>query len=118
MGTTHADTFYDFIRCSRKLSEEEILNDYEANTGNLIIEEFKDLDYMASPAILVHSHGPFIWGKSASKALENAIILEEVAKMAFITKMLNPNVLGVDKYLMDKHYFRKHGKNAYYGQGE
>lgn len=115
-GTTHADAFYGPVPCARSLTKEEINDAYELNTGKVIVETFKDRDYEAIPAVIVRNHGPFTWGKTASKAVENAITLEEVAKMAFITKSINPNVDNVDQYLLDKHYFRKHGKNAYYGQ--
>ena len=115
-GTTHADAFYGDVPCARKLSKEEIEDSYEMNTGKVIIECFKDKDYNAIPAVLVKNHGPFTWGKSPEKAVENAITLEEVAKMASITESLNSSVPRVDDYLLNKHYFRKHGKNAYYGQ--
>ena len=115
-GTTHADTFYGDIPCTRKLSQQEIENEYELNTGKVIVECFKDKDYKAIPAVLVMNHGPFIWGDSPEKAVENAIILEEVAKMAVISEVVNPDIRNVDKYLLKKHYDRKHGKNAYYGQ--
>lgn len=117
-GTTHADTFFGDVPCSRALTQEEIEGDYELNTGKVIEETFQGKDYNAIPAVLVKNHGPFTWGKNAEKAVENAIILEEVAKMALITRQLNPNVERVDQYLLNKHYNRKHGKNAYYGQGD
>ena len=115
-GTTHADTFYGDVPCTRSLLKEEIENDYELNTGKVIVETFKDKDYNAIPSVLVKNHGPFSWGKSVSDAVHNATILEEVAKMALKTELLNGQVKRVDKYLLDKHYNRKHGKNAYYGQ--
>ncbi len=115
-GTTHADAFYGDVPCSRGLSEKEIKEDYELNTGKVITETFKGKDYEAVPAILVRSHGPFTWGKTAEEAVTNAIVLEEVAKMASISRTVNPDIERVDQYLLDKHYFRKHGKNAYYGQ--
>ncbi|MCQ2792370.1 MAG: L-ribulose-5-phosphate 4-epimerase [Bacilli bacterium] len=118
LGTTHADTFYQTIPCVKKLSKNEIEKDYEANTGKAIIKEFnkRHLDYMATPAAILQSHGPFAWGKDASSAVKNAITLEAAAKMAYLTIHLNPKVNPIDKYLSDKHYNRKHGKNAYYGQ--
>lgn len=117
-GTTHADTFYGEVPCSRALSEKEINEDYERNTGKVIVETFKGKDYEAIPAILIKNHGPFTWGSSVEKAVENAIVLEEVAKMAYLSETLNQNIAPVDPYLLDKHYFRKHGANAYYGQKE
>lgn len=117
-GTTHADTFYGDVPCTRKLSKDEIDNDYELNTGKVIVETFANKDYEAIPAVLVKNHGPFTWGKTCEKAVENAIILEEVCKMALLSELLNPNIERVDQYLLNKHYFRKHGKNAYYGQKE
>lgn len=114
-GTTHADYFYGKIPCTRKLSKPEIENAYEENTGNVIIEHFRNLDYQAMPGILVNGHAPFTWGSDAHEAVHNAVVLEEVAKMAFRTQVLG-NRKAVDSYLLDKHYLRKHGKNAYYGQ--
>ena len=113
-GTTHADAFYGDVPCTRALTKEEIQSDYELNTGKVIVETVKD--YNAIPAILVKNHGPFTWGNSPEKSVENAVTLEEVAKMATLTEQLNPKTARVGKYLLDKHYFRKHGKNAYYGQ--
>lgn len=115
-GTTHADAFYGDVPCTRPLSKEEVQTDYERNTGKVIVETVKDCD--AIPAVLVKNHGPFTWGNSPEKAVENAVTLEEVAKMATLTEKLNPKAKCVDKYLLDKHYFRKHGKNAYYGQNK
>ena len=117
-GTTHADTFYGDVPCTRKLTKEEIETNYELNTGIVIVEAFKDKDYEAIPSILVKNHGPFIWGNTVEKAVENALILEEVSKMAYLSESLNKDIDKVDNYLLDKHYFRKHGKNAYYGQRE
>jgi L-ribulose-5-phosphate 4-epimerase len=114
-GTTHADYFHGEIPCTRKLSEEEITGAYEAETGNVIAERFADLDPMAIPAVLVHGHAPFSWGKDVHEAVHNAVVLEEVAKMAFRNEVLG-NRQPVDQYLLDKHYLRKHGKDAYYGQ--
>lgn len=118
LGTTHADYFYGNIPCTRALTKEEIENEYEKNTGLVIIETLKNknIDPMSIPGIIVASHGPFAWGKSAEDAVYNAVVLEEVAKMAYRTVLLNPNIEEVEQYLLDKHYFRKHGKNAYYGQ--
>lgn len=115
-GTTHADTFYGDVPCTRPLTQEEIESEYELNTGKVIVETFANLDYEAIPAVVVKNHGPFTWGKNAEKAVENSIILEEVSKMAINTVIINRNVERVDQYLLDKHYKRKHGKNAYYGQ--
>ncbi|MBQ8885147.1 MAG: L-ribulose-5-phosphate 4-epimerase [Clostridia bacterium] len=117
-GTTHADAFYGPVPCARALTKEEVEGAYEHNTGKVIAETFKTLDYEAIPAVLVKNHGPFAWGKSPEKAVENAVTLEEVAKMAMLTESIGDKVQTVDGYLLDKHYFRKHGKNAYYGQGE
>ena len=117
-GTTHADAFYGDVPVTRKLSKEEIEKAYELNTGKVIVETFANKDYQAIPAVLVANHGPFTWGDSPEKATENAIVLEEVAKMALFSESLNPSINRVDQYLLDKHYFRKHGKNAYYGQKE
>lgn len=113
-GTTHADAFYGNIPCSRALTNEEIDEAYELNTGKVIVETIADIDAM--PAVLVKNHGVFTFGKSPEKAVENAVTLEEVAKMAFLTQQLNKDTAAIDKHLLDKHYFRKHGENAYYGQ--
>ena len=113
-GTTHADAFYGNIPCSRDLTDEEIAGEYEWNTGKVIAEAIEDAEAM--PGVLVKNHGVFTWGKSPEKAVENAVTLEEVAKMALLTEQLNPQVPRVKQTLLDKHYFRKHGKNAYYGQ--
>jgi len=115
-GTTHADYFYGAIPCTRHLTEIEIKNNYEKNTGIVIAEEFKKKDYLAIPGCLVKSHGVFTWGKDANKAVENAIVLENLAKMNFITLELNNRTKQVNKCILDKHYYRKHGVNAYYGQ--
>lgn len=114
-GTTHADSIYGDIPCSRNLSEEEINEAYEKNTGKVIIETFEKLDYMATPTILCKNHGSFSWGENAKKAVYNAVVLEEVAKMAILTEMVNKDVKEAPKCIQDKHYNRKHGKNAYYG---
>jgi L-ribulose-5-phosphate 4-epimerase len=114
-GTTHADYFYGEIPCTRKLTRKEIDEDYEMNTGKVIAERFKELDYEALPGVLVNGHAPFSWGSDPDNAVHNAVVMEEVAKMAFRTEVLG-NTNPVDMYLLDKHYRRKHGKNAYYGQ--
>lgn len=114
-GTTHADSIYGDIPCSRNLTEEEINEAYEKNTGKVIIETFEKLDYMATPTILCKNHGSFSWGENAKKAVYNAVVLEEVAKMAILTEMINKDVKEAPKCIQDKHYNRKHGKNAYYG---
>ncbi|HKL57147.1 MAG TPA: L-ribulose-5-phosphate 4-epimerase [Sphaerochaeta sp.] len=117
LGTTHADYFYGEIPCTRKMSEKEITGSYEEETGNVIIERFATLDPVAVPSVLVHSHGPFSWGKDASEAVHNAVVLEEVAMMAWHTMMLNnQQQQDMQKILLDKHFLRKHGKDAYYGQ--
>ena len=113
-GTTHADAFYGAVPCSRELTDEEIATEYEWNTGVVIAETVTDAD--AIPAILVKNHGVFTWGPTPEKAVENAVTLEEVAKMATITESLNPKARRIKQTLLDKHYLRKHGKNAYYGQ--
>ena len=113
-GTTHADAFYGAVPCSRELSDEEIAEKYEWNTGKVIAETVTDAD--AIPAILVKNHGVFTWGSTPEKAVENAVTLEEVAKMATITESLNRATPRIKQTLLDKHYLRKHGKNAYYGQ--
>lgn len=117
-GTTHADTFYGDVPCSRDLSKEEVEQDYELNTGRVIVETFASLDYEAVPGVLVSSHGPFTWGKDSNSAVTNAIILEEIAKMAYLSLGINNQIKEIEQHLKDKHYFRKHGKNAYYGQGD
>ena len=117
LGTTHADSFYGDIPCTRAMTDGEIAGDYEAETGRVIVERFKGLNPMEIPAVVVNSHGPFTWGKSAFDAVKNAIVLEEVAMMAWHTIKLNPNA-DFAKALADKHYFRKHGAGAYYGQGD
>ena len=115
-GTTHADYFYGDIPCTRDLTAEEINLDYERNTGLVIIETIGDKDPMEVPGIVVKNHGPFAWGTSPANAVYNAVVLDKVAEMAHHTLTLNPRVKRAPQYLMDKHYFRKHGANAYYGQ--
>lgn len=116
LGTTHADYFYGEIPCTRKMTSEEISGEYEAETGKVIVETFqsKNLDYI--PGVLVYGHGPFAWGKDACEAVHNAVVLEEVAKMAYCTITLNAKITTMDKALLDKHFLRKHGEDAYYGQ--
>ena len=117
-GTTHADYFYGSIPCARHLTQEELNEDYELNTGVTIVETFRErnLDTKAVPAVLCYSHGPFTWGKDASQAVYHAVVLEEVAKMGIFTRMVNPTSAPAPQHLQDKHYLRKHGPNAYYGQ--
>ena len=117
-GTTHADYFYGDIPCARALTKEEIENDYEKNTGLVIIETLKErnINPMDIPGIILASHGPFALGKDVHNAVHNAVVLEEVAKMAYRTIQINKDAKSVEQYLLDKHYFRKHGKNSYYGQ--
>lgn len=115
IGTTHADTFHQAIPCTEEMSKEQIETAYEAATGDVIAEAFKGMNPMHTPAVLVKHHGPFTWGKNAANAVYNAVVLEEVARMASITVALNPNV-QMNENLIEKHYERKHGANAYYGQ--
>ena len=115
-GTTHADYMYGEIPCVRCLTKEEIDTAYEKNTGLLIVDYFKDKDYEAVPAVLCKNHGPFTWSKDGHEAVHNAVVLEEVAKMAARCEMINPQVKPAPQELQDKHYYRKHGANAYYGQ--
>lgn len=114
-GTTHADYFYGPVPCSRVLTREEVESNYEENTGSVIVEAFQQLDYKSMPGILIHGHGPFTWGIDGLEAVHHAVVLEEVAMMAFRTEVLG-NKQALDQYLLDKHYQRKHGKDAYYGQ--
>ena len=116
LGTTHGDYFYGEIPCTRLMTNEEIAGEYEKETGKVIIEAFDGKAPEAVPGVLVHSHGPFAWGKDASEAVHNAVVMEEVAFMAFHAMMLSPNLQDMQQELLDKHYLRKHGKNAYYGQ--
>lgn len=124
MGTTHADYFYGAVPCTRSLTREEVENDYELNTGKVIVETVQnraelDLGFnaMSVPAVVAKNHGPFAWGKDADNAVYNAVVLEKVAAMAFKSLLINPYASPAPQYLLDKHYHRKHGKNAYYGQG-
>ena len=116
LGTTHADYFYGEIPCTRPLSAEEIRGAYEEETGNVIVETFRGKDPAQVPGVLVHSHAPFSWGASASDAVHNAVVLEEVAKLAAITCSLSADVQPMSQTLLDRHFLRKHGPNAYYGQ--
>lgn len=118
LGTTHGDYFYGEIPCTRKMTPEEIGGKYELETGNVIVETFRDKSANDIPAVLVHSHGPFCWGTSPKNAVHNAVVLEELAFMAWHAKMLNPALPPMQQKLLDKHYLRKHGANAYYGQGK
>ena len=118
MGTTQGDYFYGEIPCTRKMTPQEIGGEYEKETGNVIIETFRDVDPMTIPAVLVHSHGPFTWGRDAMEAVHNAVVLEEVAFMDFHAMALNPGAGPMQQELLDKHYLRKHGPGAYYGQGK
>ena len=115
-GTTHADYFYGAIPCTRELTAAETQNDYEVNTGTVIVEAFKLLDPVAIPGVVVANHGPFAWGKDAAEAVHNAVVLEEVSKMAILMKTIDQSSEPINKYTLDKHYNRKHGENAYYGQ--
>ena len=123
IGTTHADYFRDDIPCTRNMSKEEVFGEYEKETGNVIVEAFRDIDPMDTPAVLVRNHGPFAWGTDADNAVHNAVVLEEVAKMAFLANTLVlptldiiTHVPSMNKHLIEKHYSRKHGPGAYYGQ--
>lgn len=115
-GTTHADYMYGEIPCTRALTQEEIETAYEKNTGLVIVETFRDKDYEAVPAVLCKNHGPFTWGTDPANAVHNAVVLDEVAKMAFRSEVLNSELKPAPQELQDKHYYRKHGANAYYGQ--
>lgn len=117
-GTTHADYFYGTIPCTRLMNKDEIEGDYEHETGDVIIETFtqRDIDPMQVPAVLVHSHGPFAWGSDAADAVHNAVVLEECAYMGIFSRQLMPEIDSMQRALLDKHYLRKHGATAYYGQ--
>ena len=116
LGTTHADYFYGEIPCTRKMTPAEIFGEYEANAGKTIVELLADKDVNAVPAALVYSHGPFVWGRSAGDAVHNAAVLEEIAYMAWHSIMLEPGITPIQQELLDKHYLRKNGPDAYYGQ--
>ena len=116
LGTTHGDYFYGEIPCTRRMTKAEIEGEYEKETGTVIIETFRDKNPDAVPAVLVYSHGPFTWGTDAMNAVHNAVVLEEIAFMNFHAMMLEPNIPPMQQDLLDRHYLRKHGANAYYGQ--
>jgi len=116
MGTTQGDYFYGDIPCTRLMTEEEIKGEYERETGNVIVETFKDKDPAAIPGVLVNSHGPFVWGTDPMNAVHNSVVMEEVAFMDYHAMMLEPGRGSMQQVLLDKHYLRKHGANAYYGQ--
>ncbi len=115
-GTTHADHLYGDIPCTRTLEPDEVKDDYELNTGKVIVERFGNLNYHQMPAVLVAGHGPFTWGANAMHAVYNSVVLEQVAQMAYLTRGLAENDKPIPGYILDKHYLRKHGINAYYGQ--
>ena len=117
-GTTHADYFYGEIPCTRQLTPEEVARAYEKETGTVIIEAFRDrgIDPTAVPGVIVYKHGPFAWGKNPNQAVHNAVVMETVANMAYHAEQINPQGTPIEQYLLDKHYMRKHGPNAYYGQ--
>ncbi|GAA0485992.1 L-ribulose-5-phosphate 4-epimerase [Salinibacillus aidingensis] len=116
LGTTHADYFYGTIPCTRPMTESEINGAYEHETGKVIVETFRDINSNEIPGVLVNSHAPFTWGKDPNEAVHNAVVLEEISKMAQQTYQLNPVISSMDQVLLDKHYLRKHGTKAYYGQ--
>ena len=116
-GTTHADYFYGSIPVTDKMTDEEIKKDYELNTGKVIVRRFMNIDPLQIPSVLVANHGPFSWGKAPESAVENAVVLEQIASIAQGTININPDQNDISKTLLDKHYLRKHGKDAYYGQG-
>ena len=117
LGTTHADYFYGTIPVTRDLTPAEIAQDYVGNTGHVIVETFRDIDPLSIPAVLVAGHGPFVWGRNPQDAVHNAVILEEVARMAWHVMALNPDPPAISEALLDRHYLRKHGAQATYGQG-
>ena len=119
-GTTHADYFYGAVPCARNLTTEEIEEDYETNTGHVIVETFKNrgINPMYVPAVICRNHGPFTWGKDAAQAVYHSVVLEEVAKMNLYTEIFNPKVESAPANILNKHFMRKHGPNAYYGQGD
>jgi L-ribulose-5-phosphate 4-epimerase len=118
LGTTHADYFYGPIPCTRQMTTDEICGEYERETGNVIVETFADKQPDAIPAVLVHSHGPFAWGTDPHNAVHNSVVLEELAFMAWHNLSLNAEIPVMQQALLDKHFKRKHGENAYYGQGK
>ena len=118
LGTTHADTFYGPVQVTRSMQPEEIENDYELNTGRVIVERFADLDCQEIPAVLVGGHGPFSWGSTPGEATHNAVLLEEVARITYYSRSLNSGAEPISRHLLDKHFLRKHGPDAYYGQSD
>jgi L-ribulose-5-phosphate 4-epimerase len=116
LGTTHADYFHGAIPCARSLTRAEVEGDYELHTGHVIVETFRSIDPLACPGVLVAGHAPFAWGSSADQAVHNAVVLEEVARMALYTRLLAPQRGPIDQHLLDRHYLRKHGRHATYGQ--
>jgi L-ribulose-5-phosphate 4-epimerase len=116
LGTTHADNFYGPVPVTEPMTTQQIEGDYELNTGKVIVKRFAELDPIQMPAVLVANHGPFTWGRTCAKAVENAVVLEQIAAMALGALMINPEQKEISKALLDKHFLRKHGKNAYYGQ--
>ncbi len=116
LGTTHADHFYGDVPLTRIMTEDEVKGGYEVNTGHVIVERFADLKPLEYPGVLVANHGPFTWGKDAADSVKNAVALEQIAKMALATFSLSPEQPAIAQYLLDKHYLRKHGSGAYYGQ--
>ena len=116
MGTTQGDYFYGDIPCTRPMTDEEIQGEYEKETGKVIVETFKELDPDAVPGVVVYSHGPFTWGKDPMEAVHNSVVMEEVAFMDWHAMLINPELGSMQQSLLDRHYLRKHGKNAYYGQ--
>lgn len=116
LGTTHADYFYGAIPCTRQMSESEVNGKYEVETGKVIVEIFKNINPDEIPGALVNSHGPFTWGRTPNDAVHNSVVLESVAEMAYHTIAINPAIIEMDSFLLDKHFLRKHGKQAYYGQ--
>lgn len=115
IGTTHADYFYKAIPCTPDMTEAEVMNDYELETGNVIVKRFEGMNPMHTPGVLVKNHGPFAWGKDPHDAVHNAVVMEQVAKMAFVAYQVNP-ALTMNQLLIEKHFNRKHGPGAYYGQ--
>lgn len=115
IGTTHSDYFFEDIPCTDDMTKDEIFGKYEAETGNTIVKRFSHIDYISTPGVIVKNHGPFTWGKDVNEAVHNGVVLEQISKMAFISLSINP-LLQMNKNLIDKHFNRKHGKNAYYGQ--
>ena len=115
IGTTHSDYFHEDIPCTRDMRKSEVFGEYEKETGNVIVERFRGMNPMDTPAVLVRNHGPFTWGADAGAAVHNAVVLEQVARMGFVSKIVNPEP-SMNEHLVEKHYSRKHGPNAYYGQ--